>query len=1045
MQNHHDHNHDNEIKENNSAKPANDNRYWKGLEQLVDSEKYNELAEKEFLNSPLERDDGPDGVARRDFLKLMGASLAMGAAACVRRPVQKIVPYSTRPPEISPGIANYYSSAIFDGGQSYGVLVKTREGRPVYVKGNPEFPMNKGALSARANAHVLSVYDPDRLKFPRARITGDDFHQRVWNDLDWDKMDELLTPNLSAPGLAILSSSIASPSTQAIINDFNSGFGGKHYVYDAMGTEEVIEANKLSYNSSSYPRYLFERAKMIVSIGSDFLGTHNSPVEYAASFAKSRAPGADMSKFVSFEAMYTLTGANADTRIRVKPSQYLDVVLGLAAEIVNKNSVSVSAEHKTLLSKYSGVAAKLGMDADLFAEIAKDLWANRGQSIVISADFSTRTADALSLQIATNMLNSLLGNDGKTIDGSSVTHTAMESNRSALANLIAEMNEGKISTLIIHNLNAAYVLPANSGFVEALKKVKTVIYSGLYMDETAELAHFVCPDHHALENWNDYEFQTGLYVVQQPTIRPIHNTRSLQSSLMNWAYMLDKGPKRLLEPDSWYTYLKNNWQSSIAKTADFAAFWQNLLQKGFYDTKTSARDSFAARSFNSSALSKIKATAVDAEYELVVYQKIAIGDGSLANIAWLQELPDPVTKITWDNYINVSLKTAGKLNLKEGDVLKLTTATASIELPVHIQVGQHDNVLSIAVGYGRTNAGQIANGVGKNAFALVDYANGQFITAGIAAKVEKTSRKERLACTQGHQYMEGRQIVVEATLAQYLEKPNAGIHRHEKLLDPKTGTNVSIWPKHEYKGYKWGMAVDQNSCIGCSACVVACQSENNIPVVGKKYVLEGREMQWLRIDRYYSGEVTDPDTYFQPMMCQHCDNASCETVCPVVATTHSPEGLNEMTYNRCVGTRYCSNNCPYKVRRFNWFNYSKGERVLDTPAAAYNPDVTVRSRGVMEKCTFCVQRISAAKQDAKDMGRGVQDGDIVTACQESCPTNAIVFGNTNDPESRVSKLQKSQRSYKVLEEINNEPAVQYLSKIRNAKRIKADSHHGEHA
>jgi molybdopterin-containing oxidoreductase family iron-sulfur binding subunit len=584
-----------------------------------------------------------------------------------------------------------------------------------------------------------------------------------------------------------------------------------------------------------------------------------------------------------------------------------------------------------------------------------------------------------------------------------------------------------LKTLIIHRLNIAYLAPKASGFVEALEKVGTVIYTGDQVDETGKLADYVTPDHHDFENWGDLELQKGVYSIQQPTVRPLYNTRSFQSSLMNWAYTAQLGPKRMLEPSGWYEYLQNYWKDQASKMGrgDFQSFWIKFLQDGYVNT--SKRDgSTNGRNFATAALGRLNAGSSDG-LELVMYEKIGLGDGSFANISWLQELPDPVSKIVWDNYLVVSPKRAKELGLRpdsdEGKVLRATTSNGAITLPVHIQPGAHDDVVGVAVGYGHTT-GSVAANVGANVWSFAGFSKNGVVTSGLKVeKLEVLSEKIELANTQGHHYMEGRPIVAEATLADYLKNEKAGIKSHEVF---------SMWPTHEYKGYRWGMAIDLNTCTGCSACVTACQSENNIPVVGKKYVMQGREMHWMRIDRYYNGDVDNPQVVVQPMLCQHCENAPCETVCPVLATVHSSEGTNDMSYNRCVGTRYCANNCPYKVRRFNWFNYSKVEAPMNM---AFNPDVTVRSRGVMEKCSFCVQRIHGAKDKARAQKRLVADGEVKTACQQACPTDAIVFGNMNDAGSEVSKLFASKRTYMVLDELNTLPSVRYQSKVRNTEKL----------
>lgn len=1014
-------------------------KYWKSLEQLKNQDAFNAQAEKEFMSSPLQSEDGKDGVARRDFLKLMGASIALSSTACVRRPVQKIVPYAKRPENMVMGVSNWYASSVLDNMAGYSVVVRTREGRPLKLEPNTLDAMNGNGLSARAQAHVVSLYDQDRLEKPLARIPAEkDFHKRIWNEMSWEKVDDKLIEMIEKENVAILTGNIASPSKQAAISDFAKTFKVKHYSWQALENSAVAEAQKLSYGSSLYPRYRFDKARMVVSVGADFLGADNNEQEYSSAFAKARQPGENMAKLVSFEGLLSLTGANADTRVRVKPSQYLEVLLGLAHEIVVKNGQSTYASDskvKSVLANYADMGKKLGMDAGLFEEIAKDLWEHRGSSIVTAGGtLSATTNNEVDVLVAANFLNSVLSNDGKTIDYSKAPLNGLTANKADMLQLLADLKAQKIDLLIIEGINPAYNLPASFGFADALKDAKFVVYMGQHHNETAELADMILPTDHALENWGDAEFRKGVFNIQQPTIRPLHDSRSLEMSMLNWAYMSNRGPARLKDSASWHDYVKRYWKENILRNSmsgeAFENFWHQLLQDGVYNTVGESKDQeTSARRFNTASLSSLKSEE-NHSLALSLYAKSGIGDGDYANIAWMQEFPDPITKVTWDNYLTVSVAFAERNSLKEEDMVRLTVGSEVLELPVYVQPGQHDEVLGLAIGYGRTKGGQVCEGVGFNASNFITK---DLVASNISAKVEKIGKKYELANTQGHNSMLGRQIIIEATLESYLKEPSAGIHKHKIF---------SIWNEHEYKGYKWAMSIDLNSCFGCGSCVIACQAENNIPVVGKKYVLEGREMHWMSIHRYYSGDEHNPDVSFQPMLCHHCDNAPCETVCPVVATTHSEEGLNDMTYNRCVGTRYCSNNCPYKVRRFNWFAYTKGDRSEDTPKEAYNPDVTVRSRGVMEKCTFCVQRIHEVKNIAKDEGRKVKDGEIKVACEQGCPSNAIVFGDMNDPNSRVSKHFADQRTYKLLEEYNTVPSVRYKTKIRNAKRENSN-HHGE--
>jgi MoCo/4Fe-4S cofactor protein with predicted Tat translocation signal len=1017
--------------EQNNSTPT-EKIYWKSLDEKYQTEEFKALANKEFMSSPFASEDGTDGIARRDFLKLMGASIALASTACVKRPVDFIVPYAEHPPEITPGVANYYASSWTHQGESYGLVVKTREGRPIKLEGNPSHPINKNGLSAIAQAQVLSLYDPDRLQSPVKRNDNGSFDK-----ITWDKLDEEVTANLKNGSVVVLSSSLSSPTTETLISDFVTTFKGKHVTWDALGADDVIAGQKASYGTAVVPRYRFDQAKMIVSIDADFLGTWISPTEFMKQFSTNRKPGADMNKLVVFESMMSLTGSNADTRIMISPNQQLTAVMGLINELVKNSRYSNDGAVSKVLGQYANAAEEIGIEKELLAQIAKDLWSNKGQSLVVAGGITTRTAQSLELQVAVNFLNSILDNDGKTVDGTNAPVVGITGSYEAMKNLIKEMNDGKVSTLIIHKTNPAYSLPKSSGFVEALKKVKTVIYAGTHLDETGKLANYVAPDHHHLENWGDSEVQKGVYSIQQPTIRPLYDTRSLELSLISWAYQLEMGPKSLRDADSWMDYLKKNWQGSLQSkvgvSGGFDSMWLNFLKEGLIDTSSRGgkrNSSGTSRAFLLGAFTKIQKPS-QKNLELVLYPKVGHRDGSFANIAWLQEFPDPITKIVWDSYLTVSPKMAKDLKIRDGLIVELEVNGQKLKLPAYVQPGMHPKTVGYAVGFGRTDAGSVGSNIGQNAFNLVNMSGDVPVFSGQEAKITVLSDKMELGNVQGHNSMEGRQIVVQATLKDYLNNPGVNIERYKML---------SLWTPHEYKGYKWAMVIDQNVCTGCSACVIACQSENNFPVVGKKHILNGREMHWLRIDRYYVGDESNPQTVFQPMLCQHCENAPCETVCPVLATTHDDEGLNQMTYNRCVGTRYCSNNCPYKVRRFNWFNYAVG--LTKPQTLALNPDVTVRTRGVMEKCTFCTQRLHVAKNIAKDNNTKVKDGDVQTACQESCPTNAIVFGNVNDPDSKVAKLFKDPRSYSVLEELNAVPSVRYQTKVRNSDNIASNKEGG---
>ena len=961
-------------------------------------------------------------------MKLMGASLAMASASYIRRPVEKLVPYNKQPEEVTLGVSNHYTSTYFDGSEALGLLVKTKEGRPVKIEGNPLHPLNRGGVSARAQASILSLYDPDRLKGPKRHLFNEKRTNKEAVNISWEDLNTQVTTQLKKGGIVLLTGASASPSTKAVYSDFAAGFKANHVVWEPLSYEDLSAGQQQAYGEALVPFYRFDKAKVIVSVDADFLGTWLAPTAFSKQFAEARRSPEKMNKLVMFDSGYSLTGANADVRVRIKPSLQLDVVCGLINELVTAGKLlSEAARAAAVIGKEA--VAKLGIEKELFAKIASDLWENKGASLVVAGGMAAQTEDAKALQAAVNLLNSALENDGKTILAKS-GQPGLKGSYAEMLKLIQDMKDGKVKSLLIHRANPLYSLPKELGFEEALNKVEMVVYGTMTMNETAQKSHYIATDNHPLETWGDAEISAGVYSIQQPAIAPMYDTSSFELSLMTWAFMLNQGSKRLTTYETFYDFVRAYWREELApklaKGQKFDDFWSATLEKGFVGETNSS----SARSFRADAAREIKKQNSGSEYELVLYPTVQLGDGSLANIPWLQELPDPVTKIVWDNYASVSLKTAEALKLKEGSVVELTVGSKKIEAPVHIQPGLHDGVVAIAVGYGRTHGGAVAKGVGFNAYELASVKNGAMIFSGQKVEIKKLSKSYDLVSPQGHHTMEGRQIVVEATLKDYMKEKGANIHRHKTW---------SIWSGHAYNGHKWGMVIDLNTCTGCSACMVACQSENNVPVVGKKYVMQGREMHWIRIDRYYTGSPENASVVFQPMLCQHCDNAPCETVCPVMATMHSPEGLNEMIYNRCVGTRYCSNNCPYKVRRFNWFNYAK--EIQQPRHMALNPEVTVRTRGVMEKCTFCVQRIKEGKNKAKLAGTPVKDGDIKTACQVACPSEAIVFGDLNDDSSQVAQLfKKDERAYAVLEEWGAAPSIRYMSKIRNNDKETAAAH-----
>ena len=991
-----------------SPPPSKLSNYWLTLEQWSKDKTFQKTAQQEFVSPPLMGEELRGLWGRREFLKLMGAAMALAGFGCVRRPAEKIVPYARRPEDITLGEANVYSSSYYDGEEGFGILVKTRGGRPIKIEGNTDHPINKGALSARAHAHLLSLYDPQRLKHPQRNLFNKDKTNKEFVRASYKEADKDIVQHIQTGRAVFLTGEWPSPTGEKLLKTFAQEFKCRHFVWNPLDNSALWKAQKLCYGEAFIPRFRLDRARVVVSLNGDFLGSWLYPTEMTRLYSKARKAGRDMNRLIVFESLMSLTGSNADWRVRIKPSQNLSIALSLMDSLRK----FVEFDWPAHLPKPKPAWEYLPVHKDQWEKFVQNLWDNRGQSLIMAGGLQTQTQDSLSLQIAVQRLNHLLGNDGWTVDYKTPYRVWSHPSRN-IEELIKLLETGRADTVIIHKTNPLYTYPQRDRLKAAFKKAKCIVYTGDREDETGFMSDYILPDHHDLEKWSDWEFQKGVLSVGQPTIRPLYNTRGFEDGLIAWAKQMGS----MQNTKSWYAYLRNN-------TAVASKDWNHFLKTGVKKISAASPRS-PARKFDAACLKHIRAHNFQQPggYELSLYAAPGLKDGTLANVPWLQEFPDPVTKICWDNYVCVSPAAAKKESLKEGQLVKLDSAGGgSVSAPVHIQPGQADGVLALALGYGRKGAGRAADHVGVSGYPLARVlSGGGALFAALPVRLEAKNKFVSLACVQGHHSMEGRQIVVESVLKNYLKNPGGDIHRH-KLF--------SLWSDHSYPKHKWGMVIDLNSCTGCSACVTACQSENNIPVVGKDLVLQGREMHWMRVDRYYKGSPQNPSAVHQPIVCMHCDNAPCETVCPVAATVHSDEGTNDMIYNRCVGTRYCSNNCPYKVRRFNWFNYAKVEK-LKTPAEALNPEVTVRSRGVMEKCTFCIHRVRSAQAKAKLENRPLKDGDVQTACQQSCPAGAIVFGDLNDKSSRVYRQFVRPDAYSLLEELNTRPAVRYRVKVRN--------------
>ena len=1055
-------------------------KYWQSFGELHHTEEFQQSSKNEFKEELLPLADLDDkGILdaktpRRDFLKYLGFSTAAAAiAAGCEMPVRKAVPYLMRPDNVIPGVPNYYASTYVNGGDVISVVVKQRDGRPIKIEGNELSSITKGGTSAQSQASVLDLYDNTRLRFPLQKDNGT--FKEVPTFEAFDKLAGAALEGSKGKAVVLLTSTINSPTTLAIIAEFIAKYpGSRHVQYDAVSHSGMLLANEACYGKKAIPSYHFDAAKVIVSLGADFLGTWLSPVEFSKQYSENRKVKSDkpeLSRHFHFESMMSMTGSNADDRYMHKPSETGAVALALAAKLGVAGVTAPTIDAKLTKGVEAAAAA---------------LTANKGAGLVVCG------SNDMNIQVVVNAINEAIGANGKTINWS-MTSNYRNGIDADMEQLVADMNGSKVGALLISGVNPVYSYYNADKFAAGLKNTVSISFNAA-MDETTELCNYVLPAHHWLESWGDAEPKTGYISLMQPVINPLFKTRAFQTSLLKWIGTPAPGDQKAADNNNYEAYFKNYWSTKLGS----ADTYDKALQDGVIEPLTM---SVGGGSFNGGKLAEA-ATAIaatkGADTEVVLYQKVSIGNGSQANNPWLQELPDPITKVTWDNYAMISPVLAKSLlgldvmNQEYGHqsnyevhpekpTIKVTVNGKSLELPVIVIPGVHPATIAIAVGYGRKSKdekntsdyiGKAAAGAGQNAYGLVSFSGTTSYSA--AATVAKTGNTYPLAQTQVHGFTESRPILFETNLSSYTANPETVLEEHNKermdIMDEgktdfvKEGT---IYPDYEKPGIKWGMSIDLNTCTGCSACVVACTAENNVSVVGKIQVQKAHEMHWLRIDRYFTGDLSNPDVVFQPMLCQHCDNAPCENVCPVAATNHSSEGLNQMTYNRCIGTRYCANNCPFKVRRFNWLDFTGADSFPDNQKPligtytnevvmqmnddltrmVLNPDVTVRSRGVIEKCSFCVQRLQETKLNAKKAQDPTLVRNVKVACMQACPTNAISFGNVNDKESEVYKIrnvEQKHRSFYVLEQLHVLPNVSYLAKVRNTDRhIGVEEEHGE--
>ncbi|MBR9860364.1 TAT-variant-translocated molybdopterin oxidoreductase [bacterium] len=1036
------------------------NQYWKGIDELEQTPEFVESEGREFYEGlPLDKvfsNDDSFRANRRDFLKFFGFSVgAVALAACNKTPVKYAMPYAIHPDNVTPGVPLHYASSSISDYEGFPMLVKVREGRPIKFEPNKEAEFYGGGLDGLAHASILSLYDTNRTPGAQKKI------ETAYDSIEWAEADEAIMKGLSSAAssgkqIAVVSRSSTSLLLKSAVEKLNEKYGNVvHVNYEPVSYSGILHANEQSFGKKAIPAYHFGKADVIVSFGADFLGTWISPVRFSADWGKNRVPkNGKMSKHIQFESLMSLSGANADVRVPMTASSTGAHLVTLYNELLQlAGSSMVSGPKKEL----AGQAIK---------HAAEDLWKARGKSLVVSG------SNDVNDQIIVNAINTLLGNYGTTIDMNN-HFNGYSGDDSSFKKFTSDVNSGRVGAAIFVDANPSY---SHKSFGSLLSKIPLTVSNALIMDETARSCTYLTPDLHALESWDIKEPYVGSYVFNQPTIGPVFQGRQIAESLMVWS-----GQSNSASGDKTYTYelTKSIFDSKIG--GDF----NKAIERGFLMSTASASPVSLGVS-PADAASKIGARKTS-ETNLVLYQKVGVRDGYFANTPWAHEMPDPVTKVCWDNYLSISKPDADKAGLKDGDVAKVTANGVTLDsIPVLIQPGQARGTYGIALGYGRMLPESVQNDLkdlGQNVYPMVDHSGNTcnyVISEGVS--VEKVEGAYELARTQSHHTIEGRNIVREASLDAYNEDPYVTNHHKHNL--------VSLWEEHDYsKGHHWAMAIDLNSCTGCSACIVSCSIENNVPIVGRTEIRRRREMHWIRIDRYYSFEVPQAATVHidkimgdaevsegdylteekkinnytedtsdalydnvkvvhQPMLCQHCDHAPCETVCPVLATTHSGEGLNQMTYNRCIGTKYCANNCPYKVRRFNWFRFNENKKFdyhfsNDLGKMVINPDVTVRSRGVMEKCSFCVQRIQSAKLQAKREDRKMESDEFTTACAQTCPSKAIVFGDLNDPKSEISKLYNNERSYHVIEELDTKPSIVYMTKIRN-KKEKSNNHVAHH-
>jgi molybdopterin-containing oxidoreductase family iron-sulfur binding subunit len=972
-------------------------RYWRSLEELADTEEFREALHREF---PQGASEWLDPVSRRQFLHLMGASIALaGLSGCTRQPREAIVPYVQQPENVVLGKPLYFATALTLRGYAEGVLVESHEGRPTKIEGNPDHPASLGATDVYGQAAVLDLYDPDR-----AQAVTNAQRIRPWSAFR-DALKASVEGQRPSKGakLRILTETVTSPTLARQLRAAVDQFPDAKWVqYEPAGRDGAREGAKLAFGEYVETQYRFGSARAILSLDGDFVSSMPGRLRYIRDWVGARrvAPGAGQStRLYVAESSMTPTGAIADHRLALRPSE----IEALSAAVAARLGVGVKSD------------ASLGERRAKWADaVAADLKQSAGASIVIAGDEQPPVVHALA-----HAMNQALGNVGKTVVYTDPVEAAPQNQLEAIKTLVGEMSSGAVDLLLIFGGNPVYSAPADLEFGKALDKVATRAYWSSHADETAELCHWHVPATHPLETWSDARAYDGTITIQQPLIEPLYEGRSAHEVV---EALFGREGEKTSHDIVRETHAKGADKVAVEKA------WRKALHDGLVaGSALPPKNATLRTDWLASAVGKVPAKDT---LEIAFRPDPTIFDGRFANNGWLQELPKPASRLTWDNVAAVSPATAERLGLANETVVTLKLADRTVDAPVWIQPGQADECVTVHLGYGRWRSGRIGTGAGFNAYAI---RTTKTLWAAPGLEVLKRSGRVTLACQQAQQTLEGRHVYREATLEEFRKEPEFAKKLGE---DPPPGMSMYD-PPVVYDGYAWGMAIDLSACVGCGTCEIACQAENNIPVVGKDQVNRGRIMHWIRVDRYFRGGPDEPDMVVQPVPCMQCENAPCELVCPVGATSHSAEGLNDMVYNRCVGTRYCSNNCPYKVRRFNFYLFS--DWYTESLKGVRNPNVTVRSRGVMEKCTYCVQRINAAKIEAEKQDRKVKDGEIKTACQQACPADAIIFGDINDAGSRVQKLKEDPRNYGMLAELNTRPRTTYLARISNPNPALAEA------